>query len=307
MRRNVLLLTLSLAVGLLGIRGAGLASAANAGPRDPAPSPTPAPVDPPKPAPSVEPRAVRPAYLAAVRRAPVKVGALGGGFSPPYGEGPIDFEVDVENPQPVALDGTLVVEREGTGAPLARVKVEAAAGGKTKVSFTDPLGLKDGCGPTRDRLVLESTNASSPRTMRVMPSCTFASETSEAQDRREARRGKLSVHGAALASSLACGAPLVVRAVVRNETKERVSGLLRLDGFGSGDRDVGAKAFTVRAGAETPVEITVPAFHGQVGPHALVLEAAAPRDEVPVYQSAWTLRVKRECSLDVRLEDRDAP
>lgn len=292
--------------GLAVLSGLRIVAAANGGPRDPSPAPTPssspAPVEPPRGAPSVEPRAARPPVLAAVRRAPVKVGALGGVFAPPYSEGPFDLETEIENPSTTPLDATLVAERDGAGV-LARVPVEIASGGKAKVSFTDGLGLRDGCSATRDRVHLEGKGALGvvAKTVRVTPSCSFTTEVADGNSgeaaRRE-RRGKLSVTVATLATpQLACGAPLVVRAVVRNETKERVTGALGVDGFGA----EGARPFALRAGAEAPVEITIPAFHGAIGAHALAFDVGA---DVPVYPPVWTLRVSRACSLDVGF---DAP
>lgn len=253
----------------------------------------PAPVEPPRSAPSVEPRAARPPFFTSVRRAPVKVGALGGVFTPPYGEGAIDYEVEIENPQTTAVEGTLVVERLGDATPVvvARVPASAAPGAKTKVGFEDALGLRDGCGPTRDRLRLEGATTA-PRVVRITPSCVFAGETK--LDGESRRRGKVHVTSAVLASSLACGAPLVVRATLKNESRASATGTLKMDGFSS---DV-ARAFTVRAGGEQVVELTVPAFQGQNGAHGLTLEVAGEASQ----PSAWSLRTKRECALDVAFD-----
>jgi hypothetical protein len=253
----------------------------------------PAPVEPPRSAPSVEPRAVRPPFFTSVRRAPVKVGALGGVFTPPYSDGAIDYEVELENPQATAVEGILVVERLGDGAPVvvSRTPVVAAPGGKTKVAFEDGLGLRDGCGPTRDRLRLEDV-PTAPRVVRVTPSCTFAGETKA--DTEPKRRGKVLVTSAVLASSLACGAPLVVRATIKNEGRERAAGTLKMDGFAT---EV-LRAFTVRGGAEQVVELTLPAFQGGTGVHALTLDVTGEGSQ----PSAWSLRTKRECTLDVAFD-----
>lgn len=278
MRRPLLALTSLAATSLLGA----LAVAA--------PTPAPAPVEPPpRGAPSVEPRAARPAFIAAVRRAKVLVGATGGVFTPLYSEGPIELEADVENPQPVALETMLVVERTaGDSAPVtvARVPVEAPAGGKAKVAFADGLGLVSGCAPTRDRVRLEGGTSS--RAVRLTPSCTFTAETAEVEVRREGtRRPRVAVAAAAVVGAPSCGAPLVVRVTLRSEAKERTQGTLKLEGTGA------EKPFTLRAGAETTLELSA-AFHGQAGAHDLVVEVPGePRT------AGWGVRVHRACTLDV--------
>ncbi len=253
----------------------------------------PAPVEPPRSAPSVEPRAARPPFFTSVRRAPVKVGALGGVFTPPYAEGAIAYEVEIENPQTTAVEGTLVVERMGEGTPVvvARTPVSMAAGAKTKVDFEDGLGLRDGCGPTRDRLRLEGA-ATAPRVVRITPSCAFSGETR--LDGEPRRRGKVNVTSAVLASPLACGAPLLVRATIKNDGRTGATGALKMDGFAS---EV-ARSFTVRSGAEQIVELTVPAFQGQSGVHGLTVEITGEASQ----PSAWSLRTKRECTLDVAFD-----
>lgn len=258
----------------------------------PVPS-TPAPVEPPsKHAPPVEPRAARPPFISAVRRAPVKVGATGGMFTPAYEAGPIDFEAEIENPEASALETALVVEREG-GARVARVPVEVAPGGKAKVTFTDALGLESGCAPMKDRVRLE--NGTSSRVVRVTPACSFTAELGEVDGaRRETRRAKVSVVTATPISPAACGAPLVVRATLRNETKDRVTGALKLDGLGDGV----TKQFTLRGGAEATVDVAVASYQGQIGAHGLVIDVPGE----PSREPTWGLRLQRACTLDVAFE-----
>lgn len=252
-------------------------------------APTPAPVEPPpRGAPFVEPRATRPAFIAAVRRAKVLVGATGGVFTPPYTAGPIELEADVENPPSVALETSLVVERAaGDGAPVTvtRVPVEAAPGGKVRVAFADGLGLVSGCAPTRDRVRLES--GASSRVVRITPSCTFTADASELEGRRDGTR-RARVTSATVVGVPSCGAPLALRVTLRSETKERTTGTLKLEGTGA------EKSFTLRAGGEATIELTLASFQGHAGAHDLVVEVPGEPRTTP-----WAVRVQRACTLDV--------
>src|SRR5687767_3236791 len=112
---------------------------------------TPEPVDPPaKKTPPPEPKKELPPYIASARRSL----GMAGVANAPYTDGALGYDAEIVNPTTSALETTLVVERldGAASASVARVPVKVAATDRVFVSFTDSVGLKDGCTATRLRL-----------------------------------------------------------------------------------------------------------------------------------------------------------
>jgi hypothetical protein len=263
---------------------------------------TPEPVKP-KPVPTIEPRLERPPYIESARRTPLK-GLASQVTAIAYGEGPLSFDVEIVNPPSTALETSLVVERleGGPAEEIARVPVEVPAGGRAFATFADPRGLKDGCASNRLRVSLQTGTSS--RTLKMTPSCAFASDPVDpGAQLPEARRveqqsGRLSYHAPRLASSsLACGEPITVRATARNGASTTATGArLRIEGpsvDGVSDR------FDLGPGKERVVTATLPSFGGVPGSYVLRID---PAGSVPVHQPGWNVKVTRSCRVDVDLE-----
>jgi hypothetical protein len=246
---------------------------------------------PSRPDPKLEP----PARIASVKRTPPHGLAV---TDLPYTEGPLGFDVEISNGGS-ALSTTLVVEKvDPAPVVVAKVPIAVVPGERAVVSLVDEGGLKKSCEPTEYRLKLDSGGGW--RRLVVNPTCSFGTETIDpavsAPDTKRPHASKLAYHSVSFApSTLVCGAPMEIRATVKNDTSTPALGARLVV---EAPHDSGASVpFDLAAGKDTRQSVALQ-FSGLSGDYALRLELPG----TAVVQTGWRVNVMRSCALALRLD-----
>lgn len=219
-----------------------------------------------------------------------------------YASGPLSYEIEVAAPTLTPLATNVVFD--GLFAGKVTAPVSAPAGGRTTVTLVDPKGLQSTCSSYNYKVYLETGGPGNARSWKVTPNCTFGvdvvnpSAALSVQQQLQQADGKVTYVSPSLTpSTIACGTPGQVKAMVANRNTQTVAKGVHLRLVGPGGSTTNASGTGPGLLGKGESKEAFVTFPGDLvsGKYALTVEAT----DVPEHAPGWNVQLKPSCDVDV--------